>query len=122
LTGDNKHNTDADVLIMTTEILCNKLSHYNTETKPHLDFDMNDLGCVIFDRSALYKRRRPRNHMGRIHDVIASGRSNGDVVGDDRQCALYFRVVGSHQGETCGSMWNHSTCRAFRLLSIFYRT
>jgi antiviral helicase SKI2 len=51
LTGDNKHNTDADVLIMTTEILCNKLSHYNTETKPHLDFDMNDLGCVIFDEA-----------------------------------------------------------------------
>ncbi len=45
-TGDNKHNPKADVLIMTTEILQNKLLN---PTASHLDFDLNDLGCVIFD-------------------------------------------------------------------------
>ncbi len=45
-TGDNKHNPSADVLIMTTEILQNKLIH---PTASHLDFDMDRVGCVIFD-------------------------------------------------------------------------
>jgi superfamily II RNA helicase len=45
-TGDNKHNPSADVLIMTTEILQNKLIH---PTAGHLDFDMERVGCVIFD-------------------------------------------------------------------------
>uniref|UniRef100_A0A6C0EU83 Helicase n=1 Tax=viral metagenome TaxID=1070528 RepID=A0A6C0EU83_9ZZZZ len=60
LTGDNKHNPSANVLIMTTEILQNNLFHLYTNntktnesiTKSHLDFDMdidNDLACVIFD-------------------------------------------------------------------------
>lgn len=50
LTGDNKHNPDGDLLIMTTEILYNKL--LRKDTLSHLDFEMdfeNDLGCVIFD-------------------------------------------------------------------------
>jgi len=50
LTGDNKHNPSADVLIMTTEILYNKL--LRKDTLSHLDFDMDfetELGCVIFD-------------------------------------------------------------------------
>lgn len=45
-TGDNKHNPGADVLIMTTEILQNKLIH---PTASHLDFSMDKVGCVIFD-------------------------------------------------------------------------
>ena len=45
-TGDNKHNPSADVLIMTTEILQNKLIH---PTASHLDFSMEKVGCVIFD-------------------------------------------------------------------------
>jgi superfamily II RNA helicase len=45
-TGDNKHNPSADVLIMTTEILQNKLLH---PTATHLDFSMDKVGCVIFD-------------------------------------------------------------------------
>lgn len=45
-TGDNKHNPKANVLIMTTEILQNKLLNPSAS---HLDFDLNDLGCVIFD-------------------------------------------------------------------------
>lgn len=45
-TGDNKHNPSADVLIMTTEILQNKLVH---PTASHLDFNMEKVGCVIFD-------------------------------------------------------------------------
>jgi len=50
LTGDNKHNPSADLLIMTTEILYNKLMRKDTFS--HLDFDIdieNELGCVIFD-------------------------------------------------------------------------
>ena len=50
LTGDIKDNPDAQVLIMTTEILCNYLHNYNTPAP--LDFQMDlesDLACVIFD-------------------------------------------------------------------------
>ena len=50
LTGDNKHNPCADLLIMTTEILYNKL--LRKDTISYLDFDMDfetELGCVIFD-------------------------------------------------------------------------
>jgi len=55
LTGDIKTNPEADVLIMTTEILLNTLySKYSkTETNNRLTmFDMdftNELACVIFD-------------------------------------------------------------------------
>jgi superfamily II RNA helicase len=57
MTGDIKLNPNADVLIMTTEILMNYL--FNTlgekekrETNPVLQFQMdleNELGCVVFD-------------------------------------------------------------------------
>jgi superfamily II RNA helicase len=55
ITGDIKTNPDADVLIMTTEILLNKL--YQIKSTSHqinssVSFDMdleNELGCVIFD-------------------------------------------------------------------------
>jgi len=49
-TGDIKTNPDADVLIMTTEILMNSLFSENTATS--LQFQINiheDLACVIFD-------------------------------------------------------------------------
>jgi superfamily II RNA helicase len=55
ITGDIKTNPDADVLIMTTEILLNKLYQINAKTAPinsAVSFDMNienDLACVIFD-------------------------------------------------------------------------
>jgi superfamily II RNA helicase len=50
LTGDNKHNPSADVLIMTTEILQNNL--FNKKQSLPLDFSIdmdNDLACVVFD-------------------------------------------------------------------------
>ena len=52
ITGDIKTNPDADVLIMTTEILLNKLYQINNQAKTSVSFDMdiqNDLGCVVFD-------------------------------------------------------------------------
>jgi len=54
ITGDIKTNPDADILIMTTEILLNKLYQIrsNTVTNSSVSFDMdilNDLGCVVFD-------------------------------------------------------------------------
>ena len=62
ITGDIKANPDADVLIMTTEILLNKLYQLKSKNKnvttPQVasqtttSFDMdieNELGCVIFD-------------------------------------------------------------------------
>jgi len=56
LTGDIKTNPDADVLIMTTEILMNYLFVCNkegvNENKTGLQFNIdiqNDLGCVVFD-------------------------------------------------------------------------
>lgn len=54
ITGDIKTNTDADILIMTTEILLNKLYQNcsNSVSNSSVSFDMdiqNELGCVIFD-------------------------------------------------------------------------
>ena len=57
LTGDIKDNPDADVLIMTTEILRNTLLNRNsmncsTFNSPELQFNLNietELGAVIFD-------------------------------------------------------------------------
>lgn len=54
ITGDIKTNPDADILIMTTEILLNKLYqiHSNSVSNSSVSFDMdilNDLGCVVFD-------------------------------------------------------------------------
>ena len=55
LTGDIKTNPEADVLIMTTEILMNTLyakqrkgNNTNNVTMFDMDFD-NELACVIFD-------------------------------------------------------------------------
>ena len=55
ITGDIKTNPDADVLIMTTEILLNKLYQIKSSTPTpasSVSFDMdieNELGCVVFD-------------------------------------------------------------------------
>lgn len=55
ITGDIKTNPDADVLIMTTEILLNKLYQLKSSASvptSSISFDMdiqNELGCVIFD-------------------------------------------------------------------------
>lgn len=52
ITGDISCNTAADVLIMTTEILLNKLYSGKTTTNVSTTFDMNietELGCVVFD-------------------------------------------------------------------------
>jgi superfamily II RNA helicase len=55
LTGDLKSNPDAEVLIMTTEILLNKLYQIKSSSpniKSSVSFEMdieNDLGCVVFD-------------------------------------------------------------------------
>lgn len=52
LTGDVKFNPEADVLIMTTEILRNTLYMKRLNETNNLDFEMNmetELGCVVFD-------------------------------------------------------------------------
>jgi len=55
ITGDIKTNPDADVLIMTTEILLNKLFQIksnSTVPTSSISFEMdieNELGCVVFD-------------------------------------------------------------------------
>jgi superfamily II RNA helicase len=51
LTGDIKDNPEADVLIMTTEILCNHLHNLkHPESKLEFNIDIhNELACVIFD-------------------------------------------------------------------------
>lgn len=53
-TGDIKTNPEADVLIMTTEILMNRLFQYQqmNELPSQMDFQINietELGCVVFD-------------------------------------------------------------------------
>jgi len=55
ITGDIKCNPDADVLIMTTEILLNKLYQVKSSSPvpiSSISFEMdieNELGCVVFD-------------------------------------------------------------------------
>ena len=55
ITGDIKTNPNADVLIMTTEILLNKLYQIKSSSPiptSSISFDMdiqNELGCVVFD-------------------------------------------------------------------------
>jgi len=52
MTGDIKTNPEADVIIMTTEILMNALSRSKTTASISLDFKIDieiELGCVIFD-------------------------------------------------------------------------
>jgi len=55
VTGDISCNSDADVIVMTTEVLLNKLYQIKSKTVPvksTVSFEMdieNDLGCVIFD-------------------------------------------------------------------------
>ena len=55
ITGDIKTNPNADVLIMTTEILLNKLYQNKStikESSSSISFEMdidNELGCVVFD-------------------------------------------------------------------------
>jgi superfamily II RNA helicase len=57
ITGDIKTNPDADVLIMTTEILLNKLFQIKSNNaakipESSISFDMDietELGCVVFD-------------------------------------------------------------------------
>jgi antiviral helicase SKI2 len=51
LTGDVKMNPDADVLIMTAEILQNKLTAFHSgDSYDEFEIDFkNDLGCVIHD-------------------------------------------------------------------------
>lgn len=44
ITGDIKINNEADVLIMTTEILLSTILNSNTNS-----FNVQDIGCVIFD-------------------------------------------------------------------------
>ena len=51
-TGDVKSNPDAQVIIMTTEILMNRLFKGNDINNSNLDFNIdieNELGCVVFD-------------------------------------------------------------------------
>ncbi len=51
-TGDIKTNPEADVLIMTTEILMNYLFTQNHQGVSNVDFQINieeELGCVVFD-------------------------------------------------------------------------
>ena len=51
LTGDIKDNPEADVLIMTTEILCNHLHNLQyPDSKMEFNINLEDeLGCVVFD-------------------------------------------------------------------------
>jgi len=52
LTGDIKINPEGNLLIMTTEILCNTLYFKKNNMPKMLDFDIdfdNELACVVFD-------------------------------------------------------------------------
>ena len=48
-TGDIKFNPDADCIIMTTEILRNILYNLKSDGCSHMDIQLDNLGCVVFD-------------------------------------------------------------------------
>ena len=68
LTGDIKFNPEADVLLMTAEILLNKLYQINSKTQnitSNVNFDIdfqNDLACVIMDE-VHYVNEPERGHV-----------------------------------------------------------
>jgi superfamily II RNA helicase len=65
MTGDIKTNPDADVLIMTTEILMNYLFSLGSKSESTLQFQIdiqNELGCVIFDE-VHYINDKDRGHV-----------------------------------------------------------
>jgi superfamily II RNA helicase len=65
MTGDIKTNPDADVLIMTTEILMNYLFSLGSSCESTLQFQIdiqNELGCVIFDE-VHYINDKDRGHV-----------------------------------------------------------
>ena len=67
MTGDNKINPDANLVIMTTEILRNALYEINLEDENKKDLYFEDnfiesLGCVIFDE-VHYINDRDRGHV-----------------------------------------------------------
>jgi superfamily II RNA helicase len=72
-TGDIKTNPDADVLIMTTEILMNYLFNLNQQTEqPQLQFEMdihNDLACVVFDE-VHYINDKDRGQSTRLRQLV----------------------------------------------------
>ena len=84
LTGDIKDNETADVLIMTTEILCNYLHNYKktTDERKILDFNIDvehDLGCVIFDE-VHYINDLDRGTVWEDDYFNAKYRANGNVI------------------------------------------
>jgi superfamily II RNA helicase len=65
MTGDIKTNPDADVLIMTTEILMNYLFSLGSSSQSTLQFQIdiqNELGCVVFDE-VHYINDKDRGHV-----------------------------------------------------------
>jgi len=65
MTGDIKTNPDADVLIMTTEILMNYLYSLGSSTPSTLEFQIDiqkELGCVVFDE-VHYINDKDRGHV-----------------------------------------------------------
>ena len=65
MTGDIKTNPDADVLIMTTEILMNYLFSLGSKSESTLQFQIDiqtELGCVVFDE-VHYINDKDRGHV-----------------------------------------------------------
>jgi len=65
MTGDIKTNPDADVLIMTTEILMNYLFSLGSASESTLQFQIDiqkELGCVVFDE-VHYINDKERGHV-----------------------------------------------------------
>ena len=93
LTGDIKYNPDADVLIMTTEILRNTLlqnkiskkdKSYNNIIQFKMDIE-NDLGCVVFDEIH-YINDQSRRCLGRNNHRITKSYSITYVIGYNKSC------------------------------------
>ena len=91
LTGDIKINPDADVLIMTTEILMNALflqtqnEQLKSEAKSALQFQIdieNDLACVVFDEVHYINDADRGQTWEKTH--VTKTYSDGHVIGHHR--------------------------------------
>lgn len=90
LTGDCKDNPDADVLIMTTEILRNTLfnkringSKTTDDSQIPLSFQMdfnNDLAAVIFDEVHYINDAERGLSMGTVYSLITTTSSTDYVI------------------------------------------
>lgn len=84
LTGDTSINSEANIVVMTTEVLRNMLYEHSVT--------LEALRYVILDEVPLSCRPFPRSGMGRSYHPLAGERENNRSFRNSLQCRGFFRV------------------------------